>query len=507
MEALEERGLMSVGYSITNLGTLGGNDGGPTGLNDRGQEVGWSYTRGDEVEYGFVASGGKLESLGSLLHGDSYATGINDRGEIVGYMSTKDGSTNRAFLDADGKIKLIGPAISSYDFQINNRGQVVGFSTTSGDAELWSKGKLEDLGSLKGEGSVALGINDRGTVVGYSEITPVKFISPPVEPCTGCVYPAPIGIIPATEHAFVYRDGQMTDLGTLGGPSSEALAINKSGTIVGWADTDGDIAQHAFVYRDGRMTDLGTLGGSNSGATAINDKGQVVGWSDINGYADVANFLYSDGKMVNLQSLLPSNSGITIGGVVSINDRGQIAAYGRHARRCPGFAPVDSDPRARMTCRRQLRRAPPPAAVSGGGAGEADGIPSDRTSFRGSGSGSGAGGGRSGFPTDVQLDLLAGAEDRDDLLRTAGPEGVGHFRPVGDFGPVDFEDGVALLDTALLGCAVVDHLGNRQLLELDAERPAVGHRAARARSFSRESRWSRLAIPKAPRAITSDECF
>ena len=78
-------------------------------------------------------------------------------------------------------------------------------------------------------------------------------------------------------HAFVYSGGMMSDLGTFGGSSSTANAINGAGQIVGYASYAGDVQQHAFLYSGGMMTDLGTLGGNTSDAYAINASGQIVG--------------------------------------------------------------------------------------------------------------------------------------------------------------------------------------------------------------------------------------
>jgi probable HAF family extracellular repeat protein len=68
-----------------------------------------------------------------------------------------------------------------------------------------------------------------------------------------------------------------TDLGTLGGATSEALGVNNYTQVVGWSTVpSGD--EHAFLWtKAGGMQDLGTLGGSSSRATAINDNGRVVG--------------------------------------------------------------------------------------------------------------------------------------------------------------------------------------------------------------------------------------
>jgi probable HAF family extracellular repeat protein len=74
------------------------------------------------------------------------------------------------------------------------------------------------------------------------------------------------------------------------------------------------------------MADLGTLGGSSSYATAINDSGQVVGGTG--GHA----FLYDNGKMVDLNTLISSGSGWVLESATAINDSGQIVGCGTNSR-------------------------------------------------------------------------------------------------------------------------------------------------------------------------------
>src|SRR5712691_1279429 len=116
---------------------------------------------------------------------------------------------------------------------------------------------ITDLGTL-GPGwrdSSAAAINAHGQVVGTD------------------------GTASGRQHAFLCRNGKLTDLGTLGGRDSGASAINGRGQAIGTSLTAKPSRTHAFLWQGGKMTDLGTLGGRSSRPRAINELGQVVGES------------------------------------------------------------------------------------------------------------------------------------------------------------------------------------------------------------------------------------
>ncbi len=140
-------------------------------------------------------------------------------------------------------------------------------------------------------------------------------------------------------HAFLHANGVMTNLGTLGGDFSGALAnysnadfmgINDNGQVIGTSllpAGDGTYYWRAFVYQSGTMTDLGTLGGFNSFGSAINSSGQMTGQANLPLDSDPPHnpgpshaFLYSDGVMTDLGALPGSNSSYGYG----ISDDGRV---------------------------------------------------------------------------------------------------------------------------------------------------------------------------------------
>lgn len=121
-------------------------------------------------------------------------------------------------------------------------------------------------------------------------------------------------------HAFLYGAGILSDLGTLGGSTSEGHWINAPGQIVGKSALPGDSQSHAFLLSNGNLVDLGTLGGANSTATVINDAGVIIGNSDLPGGPGTTGFIYANGLMTNL-----GNLGSNYSSAFALNNNGLVA--------------------------------------------------------------------------------------------------------------------------------------------------------------------------------------
>jgi len=136
-----------------------------------------------------------------------------------------------------------------------------------------------DVGSLLGKGTFATALNEQGDVVGYSFVT--DFI-----PHTG-----------ARSHAFLYRNGALTDLfpGDAFG-SSVATSINESGQVVGYRLWDAMGPGQPYVWEEFAgstiLNPFGALSVAATGAAnAINDAGVTVGGAANQAFAGRAFFL------------------------------------------------------------------------------------------------------------------------------------------------------------------------------------------------------------------------
>jgi probable HAF family extracellular repeat protein len=271
---------------IRNLGTLGGNESVAYAINNHGTVVGWALNSiSDPFAFSVFAFGatqahavlwarGAMWDLGTLGGPDSAAYFVNESGQIAGQSLTNS---------------------------IPN--ETTGFPTQ--DPFLWDRGKMTDLGSLGGTNGYPLSLNNRGQVIGQSNLKGDQ-----------------------TFHPFLWDRGVLTDLGTFGGDFGSANWMNDAREIVGWALYPGNQVFRPFRWKDGAMTDLGTVSGDDCGiAFGINSIGQVVGSSgDCQGNGLHA-FLWN-GDIVDLNSLVSPSSALQLKSATNINDRAEIAGTG-----------------------------------------------------------------------------------------------------------------------------------------------------------------------------------
>jgi probable HAF family extracellular repeat protein len=131
----------------------------------------------------------------------------------------------------------------------------------------------------------------------------------------------------ASLQAVVWNGAAPTVLGSLGGTYNGASAINNSGQVAGYSWTAGNASQQAVVWNGTAPTVLGSLGGTNSSAAAINDSGQVVGYSTTT--TGQFGTIWNGTTAININTLLTSDpSGILLLALTGINSFGQIVGYG-----------------------------------------------------------------------------------------------------------------------------------------------------------------------------------
>jgi probable HAF family extracellular repeat protein len=357
-------------YRLIDLGTLGGPNASQISpgvtLNNRGEMIAMAGTAVPEwfpdfpLQDGFIwhailsDRSGVVTDLGALggyhslpfwISKNGLITGVSQNGlvdELVGIPQMRAVLWDKAHRIID--LGTLG-GNTSFGSSVNNRGQVTGAAANNLPenpdvtaffnaglpaaqqihAFLHDRGAMRDLGTLGGNNSTGVLINEPGEVAGFSATDSV------IHDATGL----------PTIHPFLWRAGQMLDLGTLGGslaiPGSIANgygfhSMNERGDIAGTSTLAGDEDRHAFIYTGGMMLDIGTLGGNLSDAIAINNKGQVVGRART---TDLPNshhpFLWEKGQITDLGVAAPCTRGTAL----SINDHGQVVG---------GFGGCSDDP-------------------------------------------------------------------------------------------------------------------------------------------------------------------
>lgn len=234
----------------------------------------------------------------------------------------------------------------SQTFYVSSKGVTSGeASLANGNwhAILYQGASKKDLGTLGGLNSSVFGSpNALGQVVGQAETSDSD---PNGEDFCG-FYASGAPRSGETCRGFLWQDGRMRPLSTLGGFNSTASAINNSGVIAGNAETattdstcppyDPALGQYQVLqdkpvlWTNGHIEELPTYGGDPDGyAIAINDHGQAAGGSGtcsandpIIGlyFSPVHALLWDHGTVINLGSL----GGAFGNQAHGMNNRGQV---------------------------------------------------------------------------------------------------------------------------------------------------------------------------------------
>ena len=254
--ALASGSALAISFRLTDLGTLGGPS---SGAAPQRLGAGDGLLHNGRWAHAFLWDGTRMRDLGTLGGTVSPGVAINASGQVTGASDTAGGDITPSCGTARRcRTSARWGARIARALRHQRLGAGDGrLATADGSrhAFLWDGTTMLDLGTLGGDVSVALAINDSGQVTGYAHTAG-----------------------DGRAHAFLWDGTTMQDLGTLGGRLVGGVAINASGQVTGSSATaDGET--HAFLWDGTTMLDLGTLGGSVSRGRAINASGQVTGFA------------------------------------------------------------------------------------------------------------------------------------------------------------------------------------------------------------------------------------
>lgn len=250
------------------------------------------------------ASSYTIVDIGAFSPYGATVTDMNNSGQVVGYSYDWTGDaafvySGRTMTNLRASLGALGSGLAMTHSQangINDAGTVVGY-TRFADPTIgfsWSSGTATNLGTLGGYPVAPREINGSGQVVSSTIYNGLYNPGPGWTNLGSSIYPLDIndsglagGYISALggfswHAAFRAPGGTITDIGTLGGQNSYIYEINNSGQAAGKSHTSGNSYEHGFFYDGSTMVDIGSLvagGLGYSTAEGINALGQVVGTS------------------------------------------------------------------------------------------------------------------------------------------------------------------------------------------------------------------------------------
>ncbi len=293
-----------------------------------GGEAG-NFTMTEPASASYEAAGYSVTILGAS-GGDCYAVALNDAGDVVGNCLNGNGGTD-AVLWSNSNVSVL--ATSAQASSINNHGEVAGWlDTPAGSRAFLHQGFITQL-DYSDRNARALAINDAGTIAGrwssdkerafVEKRGTMEEIAPELNAYAVAMNNAGQVVLkevrPDSFRAHLWKDGVLTDLGSLGGKFTQGQDINSKGQVVGWGETPVG-RYHAFIWENGRMTSLARTIDEHSSAVAVNDHGQVL----IRAATATANqnLLWENGVYTDL-----GHFGSAFAEVTAVNNHGQIVGW------------------------------------------------------------------------------------------------------------------------------------------------------------------------------------
>ena len=198
---------------------------------------------------------------------------------------------------------------SSYASALNDRGEIVGSSQVADGTWhgfRWRQGKMTDLGELR-----PVGINNRGDIIGTTDTSAFLRRGKRLIDLGPGIYPVALNdraqVIGVGATPLLWSAGKLRPL-----PLGSVSGINRAGHI------SGSIGSHAAVLRRGQVTDLGAAAFDRSNTYDLNDRGWVIGWH-FSPTQYERGILWRAGRPTDVGTLGGDSTHLT-----AINNRGQI---------------------------------------------------------------------------------------------------------------------------------------------------------------------------------------